>query len=594
MADQDQQILDSNEFAEKEKIVRGKKRTSAVWNHYDLITKTDGAWAVCKYCKHEMRAHGHVGTTNARRHTEKCDAYVKFVQTNPASNVVYDHDTYVRMFAESIIYHGYPLSMVEHINTIDLHRYLNPNVKDISRYTITKYVMGEHESRICLTCDGWTACTSRAYFALTAHFIDNDWKLNAFVLNFRRFPPPHDGESIFQFVKSLLNEWVIEKRKDVHSSSPLPLDGKYFHIRCAAHILNLIVQKGLQMIDASVKKLREVVRFIDSSDARLSAFDKAILDCGDRTSFRGKLVLDVTTRWNSTYNMIRRALDAKEAIDLFILRERELKMIFDEEWETIGNICDFLEPFYDITELFSGTQYPTSNSYLACVINIEKLLYDSHKDPSNAVRRMAKPTWEKFDKYWSEHSLILSFGLLLDPRYKMACLNDLYSSLYVPVAVEGKAKNSQAHMVMQHSVSDSGPSNLNRPFKAKKILKNFNPHSCSSRTAKSDVDSYLNLPFVVDYDGFDILEYWKAQSVSYPTLALMARDILAIPITSVASESAFSAGGRILNKLRSSLLPKNVEILVTTRSWLFGFEPEENDEEVLSVAREATTDDVAN
>ncbi|KAL2901868.1 putative AC9 transposase [Bienertia sinuspersici] len=82
--------------------------------------------------------------------------------------------------------------------------------------------------------------------------------------------------------------------------------------------------------------------------------------------------------------------------------------------------------------------------------------------------------------------------------------------------------------------------------------------------------------------------------MSYPTLALTARDILAIPITFVASESAFSAGGRILNKLRSSLLPKNVEILVTTRSWLFGFEPEENDEEVLSVAREATTDDVAN
>ncbi|KAL2927964.1 putative AC transposase [Bienertia sinuspersici] len=489
--------------------------TSVVWNHYDLITKTDGAWAVCKYCKHEMKAHGHVGTTNARQHTEKCDAYVKFVQTNPASNVVYDHDTYVRMFAESIIYHGYALSMVEHIKTIDLHRYLNPNVKDISRYTITKYVMGEHE------------------------------------------------------------------RKDVHSSSPLPLDGKYFHIRCAAHILNLIVQKGLQMIDASVKKLCEVVRFIDSSDAQLSAFDKAILDCGDRTSFRGKLVLDVTTRWNSTYNMIRRALDAKEAIDLFILRERELEMIFDEEWETVGNICDFLEPFYDITELFSGTQYPTSNSYLACVINIEKLLYDSHKDPSNAVRRMAKPMWEKFDKYWSEHSLILSFGLLLDPRYKMACLNDLYSSLYVPVAVEGKvneihsafvalyecyAKNSQDHMVVQHSVSDSGPSNLNHPFKAKKILKNFNPHSCSSRTVKSDVDSYLNLPFVVDHDGFDILEYWKAQSVTYPTLPLMARDILAIPITSVASESAFSAGGRILNKLRYSLLPKNVEILVTTRS----------------------------
>ncbi|KAL2902157.1 putative AC transposase [Bienertia sinuspersici] len=534
MANQDQQNFDVNKSTEKQKIGKAKKRTSTVWNYYDLITKIDGAWAnIC---------------------------------------------------------HGYALSMVEHIKTRDLHRYLNPKVKNISRYTITKHVMGEHENHICLTCDGWTACTSRAYFSLTAHFIDNDWNLNALILNFRRFPPPHDGESIFQFVKSLLNERDIEKRY-------------------AAHILNLIVQKGLQVIDVSVKKLHEVVRFIDFSDVRLSAFDKAILDCGDRTSFRGKLVLDVTTRWNSTYNMIRRALYAKEAIDLFILRERELEMIFDEEWETIGNICDFLEPFYDITELFSGTQYPTSNSYLACVSNIEKLLYDSHKDPSNAVRKMEKSMWENFDKYWSEHSLILSFGLLLDPRYKMASLNDLYSSLYVPIDVEGKineihnafvalyecyAKNSLAHVVVQDSSSNSGPSNLNCPFKAKRILKNFNPHSCSSRMAKSDVDSYLNLPFVVDHDDFDILEYWKAQSVSYPTLALLARDILAIPITFVASESAFSAGGRILNKLRSSLLPKNVEILVTTRSWLFGFEAEENDEEVLSVAQEATTYDVTN
>jgi hypothetical protein len=54
----------------------------------------------------------------------------------------------------------------------------------------------------------------------------------------------------------------------------------------------------------------------------------------------------------------------------------------------------------------------------------------------------------------------------------------------------------------------------------------------------------------------------------YPTLYLLARDVLAMQVLSVASESAFSAGGRVVDPYRSCLDPEMVEALVCTKDWI--------------------------
>ncbi|CAN0847076.1 Putative AC transposase, partial [Linum grandiflorum] len=55
---------------------------------------------------------------------------------------------------------------------------------------------------------------------------------------------------------------------------------------------------------------------------------------------------------------------------------------------------------------------------------------------------------------------------------------------------------------------------------------------------------------------------------TYPLLQEVGRDLLAVPVTSVASKSAFSSGGRLLDPHRSRLHCATVEALMYTHSWI--------------------------
>ena len=55
---------------------------------------------------------------------------------------------------------------------------------------------------------------------------------------------------------------------------------------------------------------------------------------------------------------------------------------------------------------------------------------------------------------------------------------------------------------------------------------------------------------------------------NYPILSQIARDILAIPVTTIASESAFSTGGRFVSSYRNRLHPSTLEALMCSQSWI--------------------------
>jgi hAT family C-terminal dimerisation region len=87
------------------------------------------------------------------------------------------------------------------------------------------------------------------------------------------------------------------------------------------------------------------------------------------------------------------------------------------------------------------------------------------------------------------------------------------------------------------------------------------------RDLEEDDDSQMqtNMNELVSYclesmepDSIDILGYWKRNETTYPTLAMMARDIFAVPMSTVPFESCFSSANMILTDKRSTLGAKYI------------------------------------
>jgi hypothetical protein len=77
---------------------------------------------------------------------------------------------------------------------------------------------------------------------------------------------------------------------------------------------------------------------------------------------------------------------------------------------------------------------------------------------------------------------------------------------------------------------------------------------------KSELEMYLEEGVYIPNKNieFNALDWWKANTLKYNVLSKVAKDILSTPITTVTSESTFSAGGRVIDPHRASLSTETV------------------------------------
>jgi hypothetical protein len=143
--------------------------------------------------------------------------------------------------------------------------------------------------KVSITFDIWTAGKhNKSYCTVTAHWITDEinigtWFLNKRLLALRVLDYPHDVETIFKFVLSIIEEFQCRDkifaigfdnasnynaamRLLTNTLKPI-MNGIFFHSKFACHILNLIVKAGMEVdpVQELIGMYKDALKYVDSS-----------------------------------------------------------------------------------------------------------------------------------------------------------------------------------------------------------------------------------------------------------------------------------------------------------------------------------------
>ncbi|KAG8502878.1 hypothetical protein CXB51_000702 [Gossypium anomalum] len=524
---------------------RQKSTTSKVW---DEMTKLEcenknELKVQCNHCKTIFSAKSSSGTSHLRTHLNSClkkvnkDISQYTIATQPSlggvpfiKNYKLDADECRKAVSTFLVCGKHSFRTVEEPGFRYMISIARPNLKNISKYTAARVVLiyyakerdrvkeelAKAPGLICLTYDNWNSeHTNDEYICITAHWVDENWKVQKRIIRFRALFPPYD------------------------------------------------VKAGLELADDVVAKIRNGIKYIKKSGTRRKRFYD-VADKSFHLNVTKKLHQHVCVRWNSTYLMLESSLYYKNVLDYWGQRNKDYQIfaLSNEEWRNVAILCKFLKVFYDVTCVFSGSNYPTANLYFRGVWKVHKVLLDTVKDPRYKLNYVQYCFTKIYGIHASDfvETILSNLRLLFDEYVKKS--KSTSSSLAESSNVSNK--NPVDSSLGEHNVNSV---DFGRDFDESDDYKRYLNES-STRSEKSQLDIYLEEPELELNSQIDVLDYWSKSSVRYNELSLLARDLLAIPISTVASESAFSMGKKVITPLRSSLKPKTVQAVVCLDDWM--------------------------
>jgi hypothetical protein len=241
--------------------------------------------------------------------------------------------------------------------------------------------------------------------------------------------------------------------------------------------------------------------------------------------------------------------------------------------------------FYAVTELLSGTKYVTANLFFPMICNILLSIRRWQSSDIPMIEEMCVRMKDKFNTYWSDVHGLMVVAAVLDPGYKLQLLTALLLKIHglEAAAIESvnKVKDLLYNLVLEYqatiedvATTDGAQTKPRAPTLTddEDWMDTFDDYMSKqpvvpSTYVRTELDLFLEEPLLPRTQDLDIIQWWQVAGLKYPTLRKIARDVLAIPVTTVASESAFSTSGRIISPHRSRLATSMIEALMCMQAW---------------------------
>ncbi|KAJ0126353.1 Uncharacterized protein HZ326_30544 [Fusarium oxysporum f. sp. albedinis] len=363
-------------------------------------------------------------------------------------------------------------------------------------------------------------------------------------------------------------------------------DPKVHRLRCQGHIINLAAKAFLFVTDnekleiddpgvhnvtlkhieawrkkGPLGKIHNFVIFIQRNVQRSQKFLTI--------SHNRKLARDNDTRWSSWYNMLRVALNLRDAIDGYFNKCMELDCAGDElsseDWIILEKIKSFLEKLKMTTKALESSFATLDNILLAMDFVLAQ--FEAGKEAYIDYPIMAplyNSGWAKLDKYYrlTDESPAYVAAIVLHPSHKWHYIQENWKKEWVE-----SSKKLMETLWNDYKPVESPLPLCEVPSTTTNEFLNWRNKHLQPSLVTDEYERYCNSERV--YGFTSALAWWleETQQKNYPNLSKIAVDILSIPAMSAEPERLFSGAKITITDRRNRLGSDVAEALDCLKSW---------------------------